>query len=266
MDAVIALLIAAGIVWWLLRRRKRRGAPTHRPSAADKARTRTPARFRPTDRLRPADEPAATDVHPSARRDGTRTRWARRPDALRETGQERPAVHLRRTRSERLSARWTLRRHRRGDHRVLPAKGDRVIEIAVARVDASGRIEDEYATLINPEGRDTGPVFVHGISNGAVRNAPLFADVAGDVLARLEGAVVVAHNAVFEERFLAAEPEPGGHLGRLAAGAVLALARAADVRHAEPQGSRRSRGRPASRSSTPTPRWVTSAPSGACCR
>ncbi|UNX53199.1 3'-5' exonuclease [Georgenia sp. TF02-10] len=91
-----------------------------------------------------------------------------------------------------------------------PAKGDRVIEIAVARVDASGRIEDEYATLINPEGRDTGPVFVHGISNGAVRNAPLFADVAGDVLARLEGAVVVAHNAVFEERFLAAELSRAG--------------------------------------------------------
>src|SRR5690606_24476628 len=38
-----------------------------------------------------------------------------------------------------------------------------------------------------------------------VRNAPHFGDVAGEILARLEGAVVVAHNAVFEERFLAAE-------------------------------------------------------------
>nr|WP_238342378.1 exonuclease domain-containing protein [Actinopolymorpha rutila] len=86
-----------------------------------------------------------------------------------------------------------------------PERGDRVIEIAIARVDASGRILDEYATLLNPQGRDTGPVFVHGISNEAVRDAPVFADVAGDILARLDGAVVVAHNASFEERFLAAE-------------------------------------------------------------
>jgi DNA polymerase III epsilon subunit-like protein len=77
--------------------------------------------------------------------------------------------------------------------------------LAIARVDKNGRIEDEYATLLNPEGRDTGAVFVHGISNEAVRNAPLFSDVVADVLARLDGAVIVAHNAVFEERFLAAE-------------------------------------------------------------
>jgi DNA polymerase III epsilon subunit-like protein len=86
-----------------------------------------------------------------------------------------------------------------------PGKGDRVIELAIARVDKNGRIEDEYATLLNPEGRDTGAVFVHGISNDAVRNAPLFSDVVADVLARLDGAVVVAHNARFEERFMAAE-------------------------------------------------------------
>jgi DNA polymerase-3 subunit epsilon len=77
--------------------------------------------------------------------------------------------------------------------------------LAIARVDKNGRIEDEYATLLNPEGRDTGAVFVHGISNEAVRNAPLFSDVVADVLARLDGAVIVAHNAVFEERFIAAE-------------------------------------------------------------
>ncbi|WP_324654025.1 PolC-type DNA polymerase III [Georgenia sp. H159] len=86
-----------------------------------------------------------------------------------------------------------------------PGRGDRVIEIAIARVDASGRIEDEYSTLINPVGRDTGAVFIHRITNEMVSNAPLFGDVAGDILSRLEGAVVVAHNAAFEERFLATE-------------------------------------------------------------
>jgi DNA polymerase-3 subunit epsilon len=86
-----------------------------------------------------------------------------------------------------------------------PAGGDRIVEIAIARVDASGRIEDEYATLLNPDGRDTGPVFVHGISSDAVRDAPRFAEVLGDILTRLDGCVIVAHNAAFEERFLAAE-------------------------------------------------------------
>jgi DNA polymerase-3 subunit epsilon len=85
-----------------------------------------------------------------------------------------------------------------------PRTGDRIVEIAIARVDARGRIEDEYATLVDP-GRDVGPVFVHGISNIDIRDAPRFADIAGDVLDRLDGAIVVAHNAVFEDRFLAAE-------------------------------------------------------------
>jgi DNA polymerase III epsilon subunit-like protein len=92
-----------------------------------------------------------------------------------------------------------------------PRQGDRVIEIAVARVDADGRIEDEFATLINPEGRDTGPVFVHGISNEAAAKAPTFAQVAPEILDRLDGAVVVAHNAPFEERFLAVEFARSGH-------------------------------------------------------
>jgi DNA polymerase III subunit epsilon len=85
-----------------------------------------------------------------------------------------------------------------------PAAGDRIVEIAVVRVDGSGRIEDEYATLLAP-GRDVGPLFVHGISTSEVLDAPSFADVAGDLLDRLDGAVVVAHNAAFAERFLVAE-------------------------------------------------------------
>jgi DNA polymerase III epsilon subunit-like protein len=85
-----------------------------------------------------------------------------------------------------------------------PARGDRIVEIAIVRVDARGRIDDEYATLVNP-GRDVGPVVVHGISNTEVLDAPAFADIAGELLSRMDGAVVVAHNAAFEERFLAAE-------------------------------------------------------------
>jgi DNA polymerase-3 subunit epsilon len=85
-----------------------------------------------------------------------------------------------------------------------PANGDRIVEIAIARVDASGRVSDEYATLVDP-GRDVGPVFLHGISTGDVRGLPTFADIAGELLDRLDGAVVVLHDGAFVERFLDAE-------------------------------------------------------------
>lgn len=84
------------------------------------------------------------------------------------------------------------------------ANGDRIVEIAIARADADGRIQDEYSTILNP-GRDVGPVFLHGISNIEVRDAPTFADIAGEILDRLDGAVVVAHDAALVERFLDAE-------------------------------------------------------------
>ena len=85
-----------------------------------------------------------------------------------------------------------------------PEDGDRIVEVAVARVDARGRITDEYSTLVDP-GRDVGPIFVHGITGSDVREAPTFEEIAGELLARMDGAIVVAHNAVVEERFLAAE-------------------------------------------------------------
>lgn len=92
----------------------------------------------------------------------------------------------------------------------LSAKRDRIVEVAVARVNADGRIEDEFATLINPDGRDVGPTFIHGITNAQVKRAPTFGDVAPELLSRLSGAVVVAHNATFEEAFLAAELQRAG--------------------------------------------------------
>lgn len=92
----------------------------------------------------------------------------------------------------------------------LSPRRDRVVEVAIARVDARGRIEDEFATLINPEGRDVGPTFIHGITNAQVKRAPTFAEVAPELLARMSGAVVVAHNATFEEAFLAAELKRAG--------------------------------------------------------
>ncbi|WP_433614499.1 DUF4236 domain-containing protein [Dactylosporangium sp. CA-139114] len=109
---------------------------------------------------------------------------------------------------------------------LAPEAGDRIIEIAIARVDRTGRIEDEFVTLVNPDGRDTGPVLVHGIDQDAVRDAPRFADIAGEVVRRLDGCVLVAHNAAFEERFLAAELARAGlRVGPVPALCTLWLAR-----------------------------------------
>lgn len=86
---------------------------------------------------------------------------------------------------------------------VLP-RTDRVVEVAVVRMDGTGRRLGEFATLVNPE-RDVGDTYLHGISATDVVSAPRFRDVLGDVVALLSGAVVVGHNVRFDLRFLDVE-------------------------------------------------------------
>jgi DNA polymerase-3 subunit epsilon len=88
---------------------------------------------------------------------------------------------------------------------------DRIIEIAIVRLSARGELLDEFETLVNPH-RDVGPSHVHGIRACDVRDAPTFAEVAGDIALRLQGAVFVAHNASFDRRFVIAEFGRLGHV------------------------------------------------------
>jgi DNA polymerase-3 subunit epsilon len=81
---------------------------------------------------------------------------------------------------------------------------DRVIEVAALRVTPDGRIEEEYATLVNPR-RDIGRADIHGITAGQLQHAPDFAEVAGDVGDRLNGGIVVGHNLRFDLGFLRSE-------------------------------------------------------------
>lgn len=85
-----------------------------------------------------------------------------------------------------------------------PGYHHRVVEIAVVRLDTRGSVVDEWCTLVNPD-RDLGPQHLHGIRAAEVRHAPAFADIAGDLAARLAGRVLVAHNFSFDARFLQAE-------------------------------------------------------------
>jgi len=84
------------------------------------------------------------------------------------------------------------------------ARDDRIISAAVYRLDERGEVEDHWYTLVNPE-RDPGPVWIHGLTSDVLEGAPLFQDIAEEFSARLEGRVLVAHNAVFDWQMIARE-------------------------------------------------------------
>jgi DNA polymerase-3 subunit epsilon len=86
---------------------------------------------------------------------------------------------------------------------------DRVVEIAVVTMDASGSVIDEFDTLINP-GRDPGPTWIHGITASMLTEAPSFDDIAHHLAVRLHGAVVVAHNLRFDTRMVGNELSRAG--------------------------------------------------------
>ncbi|MGH8794275.1 MAG: exonuclease domain-containing protein [Stackebrandtia sp.] len=78
---------------------------------------------------------------------------------------------------------------------------DRIVEVAIVHADADGGVTDVWHTLVNPE-RDLGPTDIHGIRAGDVRRAPKFAEIAGEVAARMAGRVPVVHNISFDSRML----------------------------------------------------------------
>lgn len=95
-----------------------------------------------------------------------------------------------------------------------PAQGHRIHEVAVVRMRGDGTVVDEYSTLVNPQ---RGVSFdEHAeITDAQVARAPTFARIAGDLLDRLGGAVVVAHKLDHEDGFLDSE---FGRLGIRASG------------------------------------------------
>ena len=125
-----------------------------------------------------------------------------------------------------------------------PYRHDRVIEVAIVRLVAGGRLTEEFVTLVNPgrdlepirkpprrrgqshfaprtaQNRDSprrfsdrllGPTQIHGITAKDILDAPQFSEIVGDVLERLANAVFVAHNVNFDKTFLIAECERAGH-------------------------------------------------------
>ncbi len=86
----------------------------------------------------------------------------------------------------------------------------RITEIAVIEVEY-GEVRSEWDTLVNPEtGIPAGIQALTGITDAMVAGAPTFRELAGDLFERLQGRVVVAHNARFDYGFLKREFERYG--------------------------------------------------------
>lgn len=79
---------------------------------------------------------------------------------------------------------------------------DRITEVGIVEVE-QGRVLGEWSTLLNP-GVSIPPAIqsLTGITNDMVALAPSFEEVARDLYRRLEGRLLVAHNARFDYGFL----------------------------------------------------------------
>ena len=81
---------------------------------------------------------------------------------------------------------------------------DRIVEIAIATLDPDTlRTVEEYDTLVNPLRDIPGPASdIHGLTASDLEAAPTFREIAPAVGARVDGAVLIAHNARFDARML----------------------------------------------------------------
>ena len=89
-----------------------------------------------------------------------------------------------------------------------PDNGDRIIEIGCVELVNRRLTGRNLHVYVNPE-RDSheDALKVHGISNEFLRDKPKFADIAADLIAYLQGAEVIIHNAPFDVGFLNKEFE-----------------------------------------------------------
>lgn len=83
-----------------------------------------------------------------------------------------------------------------------PKLGDRICEIALLKTRNQDTL-GTFNTLVNPE-RPISPAAsaINNISDGMVKNAPTFAEIAPEILAFTQDSVLVGHNTQFDMSFL----------------------------------------------------------------
>lgn len=86
-----------------------------------------------------------------------------------------------------------------------PWFGDRICEIGIVLTEGK-RIKQQVQMLVNPERLlSLGAASTSGLTDEQLARAPLFAEVADDIVEWLKGTVVVCHNAQFDIQFLDSE-------------------------------------------------------------
>lgn len=96
----------------------------------------------------------------------------------------------------------------------LDVARDRVVEVCIERF-VGGLEERRVTTLVDPGERVGGAAHVHGLDAEALAGAPSFQHIADEVIAILDGAIPVAHAAVWDVRFLVAELRRSGRDTRI---------------------------------------------------
>lgn len=87
-----------------------------------------------------------------------------------------------------------------------PQDGHRIIEIGCVELVNRRLTGNDFHQYLQPDREiDPGAIEVHGITNERLANEPRFGDVVGDLLAYLQGAELIIHNAPFDVGFLDAE-------------------------------------------------------------
>lgn len=85
-------------------------------------------------------------------------------------------------------------------------EGHRIIEIGAVELIDRRPTGVTFHYYLNPDRAiDAGATAVHGITDDDLRDKPRFADIVDEFLAFIDGAEVIAHNAVFDTEFLNAE-------------------------------------------------------------
>lgn len=81
---------------------------------------------------------------------------------------------------------------------------DRIVEVAVVRLDPGEEPRLVLDTLVNPR-RPMAATEIHGITEDDVARAPTFSDIVGDLVDAVSGCCLAAYNAVFDMAILRRE-------------------------------------------------------------
>ena len=80
-----------------------------------------------------------------------------------------------------------------------PEAGHRIIEIGCVELVNRRVTQNSFQRYVNPQrASDQGALDVHGIDDAFLVSQPLFAEIADEFLAFIEGAQLVIHNADFD--------------------------------------------------------------------